>query len=108
MAKYKPKNKDSQLVVKVKLGFNEKVDEQQFETFSGKYIRGLLSPVRKKKKVFEYRGPVGIRLKDRLKNPVGKYDFLFIMEQITDMVQKLNANALLMGNLVLDIENCIY
>jgi hypothetical protein len=105
MAKYKVKTKECQLIVKVKLSFKEKLNERQLEFFSSKYIRGLLKAKLVKKGIIEYFGPIGISLYDRLKKPITKYDFLFIMEQIVDIVQKLNANALIINNVIFDIKN---
>lgn len=105
MAKYKVKTKECQLIVRVKLSFKEKLNERQLEFFSSKYIRGLLKAKLVKKGTIEYSGPVGISLYDRLKKPISKYDFLFIMEQIVDIVQKLNANALIINNVIFDIKN---
>jgi hypothetical protein len=103
MAKYKVKAKDCQLEVKVKLSLKEKLNECQLDFFSEKYIRGLLKVQAKKKNCIEYYGPIGISLFERLKKPITKYDFLFIMEQIIDTTQKLNANSLIIGNVTWDI-----
>lgn len=103
MAKYKVKAKDCQLEVKVKLSMKEKLNERQLDYFSGKYIRGLLKVQARKKNYIEYYGPIGISLFDRLKKPITKYDFLFIMEQIIDTTQKLNLNSLIINNVTWDI-----
>lgn len=104
MAKYKAKIRNSQLEVKAKLAFKERVNEYQLDFFAGKYIRGLLKLQTKKKGAIEYYGPVGVSLSERLKKPLSKYDFLFIMEQIIDITQKLDANSLILGNVVWDIQ----
>jgi hypothetical protein len=103
MVKYKIKAKECQLEVKVKLSLKEKINERQFEFFSGKYIRGVLKVRAKKKNCIEYYGPIGISLYERLKKPITKYDFFFIMEQIIDITQKLNTNALILNNVTWDI-----
>lgn len=103
MAKYKVKAKDCQLEVKVKLSMKEKLNERQLDYFSGKYIRGLLKVQARKKNYIEYYGPIGISLFDRLKKPITKYDFLFIMEQIIDTTQKLNLNSLIINNVTWDV-----
>ena len=63
-------------------------------------MRGFLKPNLVKKGVIEYTGPIGISLYERLKKPIGKRDFLFIMEQIAVTVQKIKANHLKMENIV--------
>lgn len=103
MAKYKVKAKDCQIEVKVKLSLKEKMNERQLDFFSGKYIRGLLKVQARKKNCIQYYGPIGISLFERLKKPMTKYDFLFIMEQIIDTTQKLNSNSLIISNVTWDI-----
>ena len=103
MARYKVKGKDCQLKVKVKLSFKEEIDERQLDFFSSKYIRGLLKVQAKKKNCIEFYGPIGISLFDRLKKPISKYDFFFIMEQVVDITQKANLNSLILRNVVWDI-----
>lgn len=105
MAKYKVRTKDCHLIVKVKLSLREKLDDSQMTLFLNKNIRGMLKAKRLNKKSVEYFGPIGISLYERLKKPVGKYDFLFIIEQIVDIFQKLNINSLVPGYVVLDIKN---
>lgn len=103
MIKYKIKTRDCQLQIRAKLSFKEKVDEKQLNFFCGKNIRGLLKTREKKRNLIEFYGPIGISLYERLKKPVTKYDFLFIMEQIVDIVQKIKLNSLNIGNVVFDV-----
>lgn len=105
MSKYKVRTKDCQLIVRAKLSMKEKLNVSQLDFFSEKYIRGLLKAKLIRNKLVEYCGPIGVSLYDRLKKPISKYDFLFIMEQVVDVVQKLNANALIINSMVLDIRN---
>ena len=105
MAKYKVKTRDCQLIVGVRLSLKEKINVTQLDFFSNRYIRGLLKVKMIKKSHIEYYGPIGISLYERLKKPISKYDFLFIMEQVVDTVQKLNANSLIINNVVFDIKN---
>ncbi len=105
MAKYKVKTRGYQLIVKAKLALKEKLDERQFTLFSDKNIRGLLRPKRLGRNAIQYSGPVGISLAERLKKPVSKYDFLFIMEQIVVIFQKLKANSLMASHMILDVKH---
>ncbi len=105
MAKYKAKTKGCQLIVKAKLSNGEKIENHEFDCFSRKYIRGLLKARLVKKNTIEYVGPVGITLYERLKKPFSKYDFLFMMEQVVDVIQKINVNGLLANKVVFDIKN---
>lgn len=105
MAKYKVKTRGYQLVVKAKLTLREKLDERQFTLFSGKNIRGLLKAKRLGRNAVQYSGPIGISLDERLKKPIVKYDFLFIMEQIVYIFQKLKDNSLAASSVVLDLRH---
>ncbi len=95
--KIKAKAKDCQLLVKVKIATGETVDEKELDRFARLYIRGFLKPRLTKKNLIEYAGPVGISLQERLKKPISKRDFLFILEQIVVAVQKLQVNRLEIG-----------
>lgn len=105
MIKFKAKLKDSHLVVRVKLSFNDVINGAELEFISNTYIRGFLRAKQIKRKVIEYTGPVGIPLVNRLKKPISQYDFFFIMEQIVDATQKLQHSNLLPGKVVWDIHN---
>lgn len=101
--RYKAKTKDCHLIVRVKTSFRESIDEKSLDAFARIYLRGFLKPRVIKKNYVEYAGPVGISLYDRLKTPITKHDFLFVMEQIVVAVQKIQANGLSLDNLILDL-----
>lgn len=106
MPKYKIKKKECQLTVNVKLSSGEKINEIELDAFSRKYIRGFLKGrvIRKfGKKSIEYTGPIGISLHEYLKKPLEKKDFLFMIEQIVDMNQKVEANSLKADCVIWDI-----
>lgn len=102
--KFKAKAKDCQLLVKVKASFGETIDEKELERFSRVFLRGFLKPKLVKKNRIEYTGPVGISLYERLKKPVTKRDFLFILEQVVVAAQKLQANNMGMNNLIMNLQ----
>lgn len=101
--KYKAKTKECRLIVLAKTSTGERIDERALDAFSRLYPRGFLKPKLIKKNQIEYTGPVGISLFERLRKPVTKRDFLFIMEQIVVAAQKIQKNGLLLAKLVLDI-----
>ena len=105
MAKYTIKRKDFRLIVKAKLSYGEKINEKELDFFSRKYIRGLLKVDKVKKRSIEYSGPIGISLYERLKKPMNRYDFFFIMEQIVCISQKLKANAMSTNKIIFDVNN---
>ncbi len=102
--KFKANAKDCQLLVKVKASFGETIDEKELDRFARVYLRGFLKPRLVKKNVIEYTGPVGISIYERLKRPVTKRDFLFILEQIVVAVQKLQANHMGVNNMVMNLQ----
>ncbi len=105
MAKITEKSKGCQLIVKAKLSIGEKLDETELEKFSQKNVRGLLKVNRINKKKIEYTGPIGVRLYDRLKKSISKYDFFFIMEQFVDLYRKMAQAQLNVNNVIFDIEH---
>lgn len=104
--KISAKTKDCRLLVKVKASFRESFDEKALDAFARTYLRGFLKPKSVKKNLIEYSGPVGISLYERLKKPMTKRDFLFVMEQIVVAVQKIHSNNLSLNRLLLDIKYC--
>ncbi len=108
MAKFKAKIKDDHLFVRAKLSNGDAVSDAELESFARIYIRGFLKPKKLKKNLIEYSGPIGISLYERMKRPVTKYEFFFIMEQIVDSFQKLQRYKLLPGRVIWDIRNVYY
>ena len=105
MAKIKVKKKDCQMTVKVILSFGEILNERHLDYISEKNIYGLMKVSSMKKNRVYYSGPVGISLHDRLKTPVSKFDFFFIVEQIADITRRINSNSMMIGNVIWDIHN---
>lgn len=102
--KFKTKTKDCHLVVKAKSTFGEYIDEKELDRFARIFLRGFLRPKLIKKNLIEYAGPVGVSIYERLKTPMNKRDFFFILEQIVVAVQKLQANSMPINNLLMDIQ----
>ena len=105
MAKFKSKIKDFTLAVRVNLGSGETLNEGEFDFFTRKYIRGLLQARKIGNNKLEYTGPSGISLTKRLKAPVNKYDFLYVMEQIIDMLGKMSMAQLTINRINFDLNN---
>lgn len=103
--KFKAKAKDCQLVIRAKASFGESIDTKELERFTRIFLRGFLKPKQIKKGVVDYTGPVGVSLYERMKKPITKRDFLFILEQIVVAVQKLQANNLPLIHLEKNIQN---
>jgi len=101
--KYKISTKDCSLIVKVKMSLGEKIDGKELDSFSRAVLRGFLKPRMVKKNQVIYTGPIGISMYERLKKTISKRDFLFIIEQIVAVVQKIHANDMHLNNLVLNM-----
>lgn len=104
MAKCKAKIKNHTLLVKARLSFGEKWREKELDIFTRKYIRGLLKVKAARKGCIEYTGPIGISLEERLKKPISRHDFYFIMEQIVDVTQKLEVNRMSVNDILFDMK----
>lgn len=106
--KFKAKTRDCKLIVRVKLDSKDIVNHQQFAAFNNKCPRGFLRPMFVKENVLEYTGPVGISIFNRLKNPISRYDFFFIIEQIVDSTLKMQKLGLPWNKVVWDIHNVYF
>jgi len=100
--RYKAKIKDCYLIVKAKASMGEEFDMAALDAFGRIYLRGFLKPMVVKRNMVEYSGPVGVSLSERLKRPMSKRDFLFMIEQIIVTVQKIHSNGLALNKLVMD------
>lgn len=100
------KIKDCRLIVRVKGSFGERFDSRAVDAFALTYLRGFMRPKLVKSNVIEYTGPMGISLYERLKRPITKRDFLFIMEQVAVAVQEICNHKLYLKKLLLDIRYC--
>ena len=103
--RFKAKTKDCRLIVRAKASFGETIDEAAVDAFLRVFLRGFLKAKMIKKNLVEYSGPVAVSLFERLKKPISKRDFLFIMEQLVMAVQKIEASNLRMCHVVLDLHN---
>jgi len=105
MASFKVEKKGYQLIVKVRLRLNEKLNENSLNDFSQKFVIGLLKAKKINKKKIEYTGPIGISLYNRLETPMSKHEFFFIMEQFVDLFQKMGQARLDISKIVPDLKN---
>jgi len=100
--RYIAKIKDCHLIVKAKAAWGEEINVWELDAFARVYLRGFLKPSAIKKNMAEFYGPVGFSLYERLRRPMSKRDFLFILEQIVVAVQKIQSNNLVLSSIVLD------
>lgn len=87
--KIKSKIKECRLIVTVKMGWGEAIDEPELTRFSRASIKGFLKPSLIKNNQYAYSGPVGIALFERLKKPITKHEFFVIVEQVVVAIQRL-------------------
>lgn len=106
--KYKVKSKDCFLTIQLKTSFGENVDERLLDNFSRIYVRGFLKAKKLGKNKYEYTGPIGISLKDRLQKPISKRDVLFIIEHVVFAIQKLQNAKFPIEHMVTDISNIFF
>lgn len=105
LLKIRIKTKDCNLKVRLKTNFGDTFDAKKLDQFCRTCSRGFLKPHLLKKNLIEYRGPVGISLYDRLNDPMSKRDFLFVLEQVVVVLQKIEANQLDLNALVLNLNH---
>lgn len=106
--KYKVKSKEYLLTVQLKTSFGENIDERILDAFSRVYIRGFLKAKKLGKNKYEYTGPIGISLKERLQKTISKRDVLFIVEHIVFAMQKIQNAKLPVEHLVTDMNNIFF
>lgn len=105
--KIKASAKNGQNIVRLKLDAGYTVNAREYEMLSTKNLRGLMKVVSAKQRQFEYVGPLGVALPERLKMPISANGLFFIIAQITEMAKDMKKNGLAMCNLVLD-PNYVY
>ena len=103
MPKYKAKNKNSKLIVRVKLLRGEQLAERDLSMVSQRGFRGLLKPAIIKTNLLEYIGPQGSCLSDYLKQQLTGYEFHFILAQIVRLERKLTTSGLALKHLIVDL-----
>lgn len=101
--RYKVETRDFRLSVKVWAGFRETLDKNMLASFCRIDLRGFLKPRLVRRNLLEYSGPIGMSIHERLKTPVTKREFLFIVEQLLIAVRKLRSNALPLECLIMDM-----
>lgn len=103
MVKFKSKIKNSTLYVRSKLSKEEEINEKELNFLSNNFIRGFLKPELIKRKTIEYTGPAGISLYDHIKEPISKYEFFVLIEQIIEIVRKIERKNLFLNKVVFDM-----
>lgn len=106
--KYKVKAKEYLLTIQLKASFGENIDERLLDNFSRVYMRGFLKAKKLGKNRYEYTGPIGISLKERLQKTISKRDVLFIVEHIVFAIQKLQNAKFPIEHLVTDMNNIYF
>ena len=112
MAKYKSKIKDNKIRIRAKLSRKETINEVELEYFirehNSKNIRGLFRVKKLRGRKLEYYGPEGISLSTIFARPVCKRDFFFYINLILKFSREMNAYALPMNKIVLDLHQIYY
>lgn len=103
MPKYKAKNKNSKLFVKVKLLREEQLAARELSMISQRGFRGLLSPVIVKSNLLEYTGPQGRSMSDYLKQQLTGYEFHLILAQILRLERKITSGGFAVKHLIIDL-----
>jgi len=107
MAKYKKKVKNNQNHIKVKMARNEKINEGELDFFSRQSINGLYKAKKMRGNKIEFYGPEGICLAERLRKPISKHDFFFLLELIVKFTCDISESTLSINKIVFDL-NQVY
>lgn len=106
--KYKVKSKEFLLTIQLKTSFGENIDERLLDAFSRVFIRGFLKAKKLGKNKYEYTGPIGVPLKERLQKAISKRDVLFIVEHIVFAIQKLQNAKFPIEHLITDMNSIFF
>lgn len=101
----KIRKKDCKMTINIKLSSDDEINSKELDFFTGKCPRGFLVPSSYKRNTIKYTGPISISLYKKLKKPITKYDFFFIIEQLVDVTQKIKDKNLFLTKLILDLKN---
>lgn len=94
------------LIAKAKCGFGEQIQHDMLEMFNQKGLSFFLKVTEIKKRKVCYRGIQSVSLKDYLKEPISKFDFLFILAQFARLVKSAEDNNLPLSYISYDLSNC--
>lgn len=94
--------KKDRVLVRVRFAWKDEMNSREIDYLSRNAVLGLMGVKQRRKKVLDYSMGVGISLKNFLKNPVSKRDFLLIMAQIDAIFRKARQVQLLPKNVCLD------
>ncbi|MDY5912416.1 MAG: FHA domain-containing protein [Inconstantimicrobium porci] len=101
--KFKAKIKNGKLFVKTRISSDKSINEREFNILEKELNRGFLKPKIKWGGIIKYSGPTAVSLDEYLKNPISKYNFFYIMEQILEAVAAIQDKNLFISNLIMDL-----
>lgn len=104
--KIKYENDGCFLIAKAKCGFGEQIQHDMLEMFNQKGLSFFLKAMEIKKRKVSYRGVQSVSLKEYLKNPISKFDFLFILAQFARLIKIAEGNNLPLSYISYDLSNC--
>lgn len=107
MAKYRKKVKNNRNYIRVKLFRNEKLNEGELDFFARQSIYGLYKAKKIRGNRIEFYGPEGISLAERLRKPISKHDFFFLLELVVKFTCDISASTLSINKVVFDL-NQVY
>lgn len=105
--KIKCKHRKNKYIITAILSQNAVINEKQYDVLrhNTKYGFCDLKKINKNKLIYESSNSV--TLYERLKKSITEYDFFFIVEQLVDILQKLEKIGLSYNNIVLDLK-CVF
>lgn len=98
----KEKKKGYELQVQIILPAEETIDVRKMSILEGNRINGLFQVCQTKERILTYIAPQGSSLEERMRKPISRYDFYFILEQIVILVCELQRLSLPIEFLIYD------
>lgn len=90
-------------IVRLWVPFGSCLDESEWNQFNKQELRGFFRATRWRRRWAEFSGPVGVTLYDRFREPVTRYEFFIIMEQILILTEELQHHGLSAAPVIFDL-----
>lgn len=102
--KIKVRLKKEKTIIKIILTRDVVINEKQYKFLFYNSKNSFCKSYKISRNKLVYEEPNNCTLYERLKKPISEYDFFFIIEQIVDVMQKLEKIGLSRNNLILDLK----
>lgn len=106
--KIKTEIKNNTFNIKVKIGFNEKFNENELDRLENMRLHEFFKPITIKKHLIVYQGPKCISLAKRLQSPINKHEFYLIINQVITLANDIKKYKLNQTDIIQNLEYIYY